>query len=585
MAEATRDLLPLPRNLMVVVALGQGLVLLLLWRALTEEMWPSQTPVLNFPLWTLAITGPTLFLLTVETGALKRAAAFTSAFCAVLALLAAYIGWQASPIGEFRVGSLVAIFVVTMLIACFKGLMYLQQFVARDPISYPAILARSWRNFLVFALSFALLLGVRLVLSLWGALFSVIGIDFFKELFTKDWFLFPVLAVAFGLGNFIFRRMTRVIDGVTNLLEGLMRLLLPLTVLMVAVFLAALPFTGLVPLWGTGNGTALLMALNGIALFAVNAVYQAGGRAPYPFFVHRPLYVCVALLPVVSALSLYGLFLRVAQYGWSVGRCWALTLALILAAFSIGYTWSIARRRDLWPEGLARVNIAMGWVVLGVMLLVNTPLLDFRKISLASQFERVETGEIPLQDFDFRNARNYMARPAWLRIEALALENEETDPELAKLIRTPAGAELSARVWDFVTLRPEPFEVPEDLREVVASEWRPKDHAAMVLIRIDMDEDGESEYVSLSMALEQDVARGAVYQRDGDAWARHHLVAVRRSRDISDDLLHGEIGTVEPALPDLKVGKFLFRARYMDTGEVPEQIGIARDAASPSAME
>ena len=242
-------------------------------------------------MWTLAITAPTLFLLTVEADNLKRAALFVAAFCAVLALLGVYIGWQASPIGAFPTDSLIAAFVLTMLVACFKGAMYLQQFAAREGIGYRALFTRSWRNFGVFGLSWALTAGVALVLTLWGALFAAIGIDFFQELFRKDWFLFPVLAVAFGLGVFIFRRLTRVIDAVTSLLEGLMRLLLPLAGLVVAIFLAALPFTGLTPLWETGNGTALLMALNAIVLFAVNAVYQADRHDPYPLPVHRPLFV------------------------------------------------------------------------------------------------------------------------------------------------------------------------------------------------------------------------------------------------------------------------------------------------------
>ncbi len=572
MAEAARDPLPLPRNLMLVVAFGQGLVLLLLWRALTDNAWPSQTPAIHFPLWTLAVTWPTLFLLSVDADNLKRTWKLVSVFCGVLALLAAYIGWQASPIGAFPTESLVAVFALSMLVACFKGAMYLQQLAAREPVSYRALFTRSWRNFGVFGLSWALTGGVALVLTLWGALFSVIGIDFFQELFRKDWFLFPVLAVAFGLGVFIFRRLTRVIDAVTSLLEGLMRLLLPLAGLVVAIFLAALPFTGLAPLWETGNGTALLMALNAIVLFAVNAVYQADRHDPYPLLVHRPLFVCVALLPVVSALAVYGLSLRVAQYGWTVERCWALTLALLLAAFSIGYTWSIVRQRDRWPAGLGRVNVAMGWGVLGVMLLVNTPLLDFRAISLASQFGPVQAGEIDLREFDFRYAREHLARPAWLRMEALADEYETSDPELAALMRPSPGATRGERIWEFVTLRPEPFEVPDGLRAIAEREWYAGDGGTMVLIRIDMDADGVPEYAWLHADGDRPAGYvwGTLYRQHGEEWNRHSLAALTGlGLDAGKALRHGTIGTVEPAMPDLRVGELVLR---------PDRVG-ANDAA------
>ena len=557
------DPLPLPRNLMIVVALAQGLVLLLLWRALANEFWPSQTPALNVPLWTLALTAPPLFLLTVEAANRKRAAAFVGAFCAVLALLGAYIGWQASPAGAFRTDSLIAVFVLTVLVACFKGAMYLQQLAAGESISYHALFTRSWRNFGVFGLSLALTAGVALVLTLWGALFAVIGIDFFRNLFRQDWFLFPVFTVAFGLGIFIFRRMTRVIDGVTSLLEGLMRLLLPLTAAVVAIFLAALPFTGLAPLWDTGNGTALLMALNAITLFTVNAVYQTDQQPPYPLFVHRPLYACVALLPLVSALSIYGLSLRVAQYGWTVERCWALTLALLLAAFSIGYAWSIVRGRDRWPAGLGRVNVAMGWVVLGAMLLVNTPLLDFRSISLASQFDRVESGEIALRDFDFRYARRHLARPGWLRLEALHEQYETTDPELVSRIRDGSRMPRDTDVWNIVILRPEPFEVPESLREIGAREWSWNDASTMVLARVDMDGDGRTEYAWLA----GDAGRswGTLYRRRGDDWIRYTLKGKHGwDLDIHEALRRGAVSPAAPELPDLRVGGIVFRPTRVD---------------------
>ena len=57
---------------------------------------------------------------------------------------------------------------------------------------------------------------------------QVIGIDFFWELYSEDWFIIPVLAVAFGLGVSLFRDLTRAIDNITQLLHWLIKLLLPL---------------------------------------------------------------------------------------------------------------------------------------------------------------------------------------------------------------------------------------------------------------------------------------------------------------------------------------------------------------------
>ena len=487
-----------PRNLMLPIALTQGIALLLLWRALTNETWPAQQPVINFPLWTIAVALPVLLLLSLESGRAVRTVRYVGLFCAVLVLPAVYIGWQASPFDEFPIGSLLFVYIVTMGIACFKALMYLQLQIADAPIAYRTLFRYSWRNFLVVALTVPLVWGVALILFLWGALFQAIGIDFFADLFARDWFLFPVLAVAFGLGVLIFRHLATVIDGITSLLEGLIRLLFPLIVAVFVIFLAALPFTGLQPLWETGNGTALLMGMNIFALFFANAVYQPGRRPPYPAIVHRLLYAGTSLLPIISMLALYGLYLRIAQYGWTVERCWALVICLLLALFSAGYSLGIVRRRNDWPETLGRVNVIMGWAIVALMLLVNTPLLDFRPIALASQFARVERGEIEIHDFDFYYARQHLARPAWLRMQAMLVEVEDSDPRLAGLIREPRPSRTpvadAADLWERLVYRPEPFDVPEDLRPFIESSYAAS-YDNLVLVAADLNQDQTLEYV------------------------------------------------------------------------------------------
>ena len=566
---------------MLALSLAQGLALFFLWRALDDGTWPSRTPMAAFPLWTVALAWPTLLLMSLETDHRARVFQSVSAFCAVLALLAVYMGRQASPADEFPVGSLVGIYLATMLLACFKALMYVQRWAGRTPAGYDALFTLSWRNFLVAAHAAALTGGVYVVLHLWGRLFSAIGVGFFEDLFGRDWFLFPVLAVAFGLGVSIFRRLVDLIDGVAGLLEGLMRLLLPLAVGVTVIFLAALPFTGLDPLWGTGSGTALLLWLNAFVLFFVNAVYQTGRGAPYPPVVHRVLWPGIAFLPALSALALYGLHLRVDQYGWSVERCWAFTVGVFLAAFSTGYAGCIVRRRDGWPRDLGRVNKVLGWALLAVMLLVNSPALDFRKISLASQLRRVDTGEIDLYAFDFHYAREHLARPAWTTMQAfLDAAHENSDPGLAHLIREaaplPPPPPPAIDLWEGVTYRPEPFEAPAGAREAIERFFAgpppdartrlhvrhprpsPHDDGKPVLIRTDLDGDGEPEYAYVVVDPDREHVSGVgVYRERGGGW-RSFVLAMRgpvpKGADLADILQQGVIAASAPRFRDLRIG-------------------------------
>ena len=120
-------------------------------------------------------------------------------------------------------------------------------------------------------------------------------------------------------------------------------------------------------------------------LFFANAVYQDGSETmPYPKAVHRLIYGGLCVAPILGALALFGLAERIGQYGWTIERSWAVVAWSFLMLFSLGYVWGIVRRRDGWTRELARVNTLMGIVVAVVMLLANSPVLDFRRISLAS---------------------------------------------------------------------------------------------------------------------------------------------------------------------------------------------------------
>ncbi len=177
---------------------------------------------------------------------------------------------------------------------------------------------------------------------LWAALFKVIQIDFFDDLFAKQWFYYPTLSLAFAFGIIIFRNQAGVIDTITRIQQALMKFLLVILALVSVLFMLALPFTGLTPLWKTGHGSLLILCLQALMLFFLNAVYQADAESrPYPLWLHRAIYAAVALLPVYSLIACYGLMLRVEQYGWSVSRCWGLVLWAILALFSVGYLWGI----------------------------------------------------------------------------------------------------------------------------------------------------------------------------------------------------------------------------------------------------
>lgn len=562
------DSTSLPKILMLSIAVVQALLLFALYKAFDANVWPSESPLWSYPLWTLAIAVPVLLLLSLERGNERRVVSMSAGFGAVLAILALYTGWQAEPFGEFPVWSLSAAFGCSISIACFKALMYLQQRAAQVPMSYEVLFTYSWRNFLVLALAALFILVFWLILQLWAGLFRVIEIDFFSELFRKDWFLFPVLGFAHGLGVMIFRELTRVIDSITRLLQGLIKLLLPLVVLVAVIFLLALPFTGLDVLWATGSGTSLLLWLTAILLFFANAVYQDGrGANPYAPMIHRMIYFGLCALPVLCALSLYGLVLRLNQYGWTVERSWGFLVWLVLALFSAGYVWGIVTRRAEWPQALAQVNTIMGLVVLALMLLANSPLMDFRKISLSSQLARVDSGEIEMKSFDFFYVHHHLVRPGHLALERIKADIGDSNPELLAMIENPRQIRSAValgemdKFWAQMIYRPVPFEVPFALKAMIEQFRFVGLPGEAVMIEIDLDADGQTEYALIQMS-EHGVMRAMYYYQTDDGWQQGNLDYSRQhflGADMAKSLKEGEIKLESSRYNDLRIGDVLLK--------------------------
>ncbi len=559
---------PLPKVQMLVISAIQGVLLYALYRAFDNNTWPSESPLWSYPLWTIAAAVPVLLLLSLTRSNTVAVAKYVAAFAVILTLLAVYTGWQAEPFGEFPVSSLSFAFIFSIGLACFKALMYLQQRANGVPLTYQVLFTNSWRNFLAAALSAVFVLVFWLVLVLWGQLFKVIEIDFFHELFREEWFIFPVLSIAFGLGVIMFRDLTHVIDNISKLLHWLIKLLLPLVVTIAVIFLASLPIVGFDVLWATGNGTALLLWLLALMLFFTNAVYQDGREAsPYPPLVHRAIYVGLCVMPFVSALSFYGLVLRLNQYGWTVERCWAFVVWLILALFSLGYVVGIVRRRTQWTTELARVNTAMGLVVLAIMLLANSPALDFRKVSLASQLARIETGEIELREFDFFYAKNELGRPGYLAMEELKAEVGDSDPDLLHMIEKPTwrnqntSQEARDKAWTDMIYRPVPFEVPAKLKPLIFDNALLVNTQDTMLIQIDLDGDGDFEYLRIS-THDYGLGYAQFYYQTEEGWQAGGLQYSQRNQDndaFRDQLSDGEIELVEPRFKHVRVGNISFK--------------------------
>lgn len=491
----------LTRRSMIAVSFGQGLLLLLLKRAVDAGNWPAGELIWLTSLTASLFAVPIFFLFTIDSNNCRKLSNFMLGYALMVFLTAAYCGLQLEPDATVQADFLPALFALTLLIATFKAVMYTQSYLQDETFSYQSLLNHSWENFLVmgFSLLFALLFTA--LLFLWGSLFSLIGVGIFSYLFRQDWFLIPALTVAFGFAVITFRNLTNIVENVSRLLKTLLKFLLPILTTIAILFLLFLPFTGLQRIWDTDFGSGLLMLLQALTIFSVNAVYQSEqSELPYPKDMHRFIYVAVAALPIYSIMIFYGLSVRIAQYGLTLSRAWALLLAILLACFCVGYLFAIIRNRDNWLHGLAWVNIRSGLLVMIVMVLVNTPVLNLQSISAKNQLDRHLSGAVPFNDLDLNYLRWSLGRPGYLALEELKSIYHETEPAYAERIdlvllnprysQLPLSAEA---IESNLTVWPEPRELPDEILDSLSSaRW-----TAIYALFVDLNSDGQDEILIL----------------------------------------------------------------------------------------
>jgi hypothetical protein len=299
----------------------------------------------------------------------------------------------------------------------------------RPRFDYARLLAHSWQQALTLAL-LGLFTGVFwLLLFLWAQLFAAIDVDFFEDLFGEPIFIYPVTWLVLGLGLVLIRDRIRMVATVQFMCEALIKALLPLAALIVLLFLATLPATGLEPIWDTGHAAILMMMLAVVLLFFFNAVLSDDpGRVTYPLPVRLVVLAAVVVSPVSTALAAWALWLRIEQYGLSVDRLWAGVVLLLIALYTFSYAVLV-----LWKRGsaIAHIQTANTWLALvmaAVLLAVNAPFADLRAWAAESQTARLLDGRVDPDAFDYTYLRfslgAYGAR-ALERIESSELAEQD----------------------------------------------------------------------------------------------------------------------------------------------------------------
>ncbi|MDI1326808.1 MAG: DUF4153 domain-containing protein [Brevundimonas sp.] len=457
-----RDAAPWLAPARLAIGLLQGLGLFWLHRASDGvATWPATQPLLFGPL--LLVFGFLPVMVLAGVGRLRLTTLVIWTIVAAVALVLLGLHDIARQSAETLQGppflsppvilfSAAALFIAHHLVAP-------ADMERRRIAGYPAYFDTATKSLVQLALSIGFTGAFWALLHLGAALFRIIGLDFLEDLLRKDWFYIPATFVVFAVAVHLTDVRDGLIRGVRTVGLMLLSWLLLVMTVLVAGFVAALPFTGLQGLWETGSATALVLSAAAALIILINAAYQDGRPDNRPPAVLRiAVRVAAVLITPLVVIAFWGLALRVGQYGLTPDRIIAAACAVVGAAFAVGYGWAALSpfwRKGEWMRPLERATIWTGVLALALILALFSPLLDPARLSVTDQVARLQRGAVTPDRFDYH----------FLRFES----GKAGQAALARLTRS-GNADIAARArtarsatdrYDAAALRPRPPQLIE----------------------------------------------------------------------------------------------------------------------------
>lgn len=339
----------LPRAWMLGASLALGVFLY----GVSQLSSASTPPHQQWALMLGALSGASFFLMSARRGALAQTAAVATTLALVLGGMTARLWVLGSVNGAHTGDAFTALMAAWLPSAALLWLMALSWTSARiDWLQnhktqegskiYPYLFQHAWSHA-------ALLFGMGIfvgacwvVLALLAALLNVLGIRFLLDLITWEGFVVVGTSLMAGSAAVVLRAQSQAVAMMLRIVMAMHHALAPLVAAGVLLTVAAVAVRGVGLLWQTGYSALLLMGLQGWMLSMVNGVYQDGQAATlrtgrYPRGVAAVVHVALIALPLLGALALWGIYLRVQQYGWTFERGWAAVGAVVLLGYSTLY--------------------------------------------------------------------------------------------------------------------------------------------------------------------------------------------------------------------------------------------------------
>lgn len=310
---------------------------------------------------------------------------------------------------------------------------------------YPTLFLESWSIVVRVSAALVFTLLVWVVAYLSDALLGLVGVEAIGRFIEADGVPFVLSGAVLGLALAVMDELSDVVSP--DLLLRLLRLLVPVLLAVIAVFLLALALRGFDRLFGAFSVAGTLIAVAATAILLVSVAVDsddAEGVVAPPMVLATQALAALVVLPAL--LGAWALGLRVAEAGWTPARLAGMAAAAVAVGYGAAYLIALAAG-PRWRSRVRAGNRAMALAIIVLCVIWLTPLFNAEAISARDQVARFEAGRVTAGRLDLQALQD------WGKPGARAMER------LGKLALDPAQTALAARMADLAdggSGRPDP---------------------------------------------------------------------------------------------------------------------------------
>ena len=433
----------------------------------------------------------------------------------------------------------------------------------------------------IWSIKLSLAFGLLAIGILWPLLYAMtlllelVGLDLIWDFIAEGYIAAPLSGVAFATGVLIAQEKGNLLIPVRQVIGVLFRVLYPIQACGLLVFLAVAVFGGWQILIAQEFGVwwTVMAAAAGLTYLLFGAVQAGEEPTLFGKIGDRIFRVTLWMAPVFAAIAIYTIWLRMADYGLTPSRIYAIWAALFMLFATIWLAVAAFGRRQSTPNALRQTFGQMAICFAMMAFVVHLPLIDPVTMSARSQKARLAdkiAAEAPSSELSTHtlNDLSFMAgRLGDPGIAAIA-EFQETYPDLVPELTALRDRNPNDRgemiAVDRIPIFPENHQVPSALIDKLMTgplEFYRRfcrdetgDNLCSVLL-IDLDGDGAKEAVFF---IDEDYAPVYRFETDENEWTSVGTLQLEGTQNdhakLLRDLQEGAVDVVAPRYSDLKIG-------------------------------